>query len=127
MADDAREEDDHGPRSADEAALSARLRRLGEGLDRAGASPPPGGSPADRANVDASAFARGFRLSSEFVAGVLVGAGLGWLADHWLRTSPWGLIVLTMLGFVASVVNLIRASSPGSGNLPNRRADRRQD
>ncbi len=81
----------------------------------------------DRGTADASAFARGFRLSSEFVAGVLAGAGLGWLLDHWLGTSPWGLIGLTMLGFVASVVTLIRASSPGSGNLPNGRADRRQD
>ena len=48
-----------------------------------------------------SGFARGMRLSTELVAGVLVGAFLGWALDRLLATSPWGLIVLLMLGFVA--------------------------
>ncbi len=121
MADDARDENDSGPRPAEGAALSARLRRLGEGLDRAGAERPSGRGQVDRTQASASAFARGFRLSSEFVAGVLAGAGLGWAIDHWLRTSPWGLILLTMLGFTASVVNLIRASGSSSRDLPDRR------
>jgi ATP synthase protein I len=127
MAGDARDEDDHGPRPAEEAALSARLRQLGERLESADSSRTSGAGPVDRGAVDASAFARGLRLSSEFVAGVVAGAGLGWLLDHWLGTSPWGLIVLTMLGFAASVLTLIRASSRDSGNLPDGRADRRQN
>jgi len=60
--------------------------------------------------ADASAFARGFRLSTELVAGVLVGAGLGWLIDRWLGISPWGLIVFLMLGFAAGVLNVMRAA-----------------
>jgi ATP synthase protein I len=127
MAGDAREQDDDGPRSTNETVLSERLTRLGERLDATGASRQPGADPGNRATLDPSALARGLRLSSEFVAGVLAGAGLGWLVDHWLKTSPWGLIGLTLLGFVASVVNLVRASSAGAGDLPNRRADRRQD
>ena len=51
-----------------------------------------------------SAFARGFRLSTELVAGVLVGAGLGWLLDRWLGTTPWGLMVFLLLGFAAGVL-----------------------
>jgi ATP synthase protein I len=50
------------------------------------------------------------------VAGVVVGAGLGWGIDHFLSTSPWGLIVFLLLGFIAGVVNVIRSA----GVAPNR-------
>ena len=40
------------------------------------------------------------RLSTEFIAGIIAGALLGWFVDRMLGTSPWGLIVLLMLGFV---------------------------
>src|ERR1700676_2753983 len=110
MADGARGKDD-GARQADEAALAARLKSLGERLgDAAGSQPKT--SPAPRSNADASALARGFRLATEFVVGILAGAGLGWLVDRWFSTSPWGLIVLLLLGFVAGVFNVIRASRP---------------
>ena len=55
-------------------------------------------------------MARGFRLSSELIAGVIVGALIGWGIDHLLSTSPWGLIVFVLLGFTAGVVNVIRAA-----------------
>jgi ATP synthase protein I len=57
-----------------------------------------------------SGFARGFRLSSELVAGVAVGALLGFMIDRWLDISPWGLIVFLMLGFAAGVLNVMRAA-----------------
>ena len=49
-------------------------------------------------------------LSTEFVAGVIAGGLLGWIFDHVFGTKPWGLIVLLMLGFVAGVFNVMRAS-----------------
>ena len=55
-------------------------------------------------------MALGFRLSSELIAGVVVGALLGWAFDHWLSTSPWGLIVFVLLGFTAGVVNVVRSA-----------------
>lgn len=55
-------------------------------------------------------MARGFRLASELIAGVVVGAGIGWGIDHLLSTSPFGLIVFFLLGFVAGVVNLVRSA-----------------
>ena len=55
-------------------------------------------------------MAMGLRLSSELVAGVLVGAGLGWGFDRLLSTSPWGLIVFLLLGFTAGVINVMRAA-----------------
>lgn len=54
---------------------------------------------------------RGFRLASEFVAAILVGAGLGWGVDQLFKTTPWGMIVLLLLGFAAGVLNVIRASA----------------
>lgn len=59
---------------------------------------------------DAQGFAQAMRLSTEFVAGVLVGGGLGWFVDQGLGTSPWGLIVLLLLGFVAGVLNVLRSA-----------------
>jgi len=91
----------------EEAALSARLRRLGERLKQQAAREPE--KPAVT-RTDASAFARGFRLSTELVAGVLVGAFLGWLLDRWLGISPWGLIVFLLLGFAAGVLNVMRSA-----------------
>ena len=108
MADGTRGEGGRTEPPDSEAALSARLKRLGERLDQAG-QPVETGSGSRQTN-DASAFARGFRLSTELVAGVLVGAGLGWLLDRWLGTTPWGLIVFLLLGFAAGVLNVMRAA-----------------
>jgi ATP synthase protein I len=100
----------------DEAALSARLQRLGEGLARQRASEPSNDASENRA-ATAAGYAKGFRLSSELVAGVIVGAGLGWLIDRWFGISPWGLIVFLLLGFAAGVLNVMRSAgvvaSPG--------------
>jgi ATP synthase protein I len=60
-----------------------------------------------------SGLARGLRLSTELVAGVLVGALIGLGLDAWLRISPWGLIVFLLLGFAAGVRNVVRAVNPG--------------
>ena len=100
----------------DEAALSARLQRLGEGLARKRADDPGNDASENRA-ATASGYARGFRLSSELVAGVLVGAGLGWGIDRLFGISPWGLLVFLLLGFATGVLNVMRsagvAASPG--------------
>jgi ATP synthase protein I len=106
MADGTRKPDD--PNLPDEeAALSARLKNLGDRLNQASHADE---SSAPRQSTDMSGFARGFRLSSELVAGVAVGALLGWLLDRWLGTSPWGLIVFLLLGFAAGVLNVMRAA-----------------
>ena len=100
-------------KSPDEAALSARLgsldRRLSDirGSRKIGTDQPGSGDGAARA----SAMALGFRLSSELIAGVVVGALIGWGFDRLLSTSPFGLIAFVLLGFVAGVVNVIRSAA----------------
>src|ERR1700675_646767 len=106
----ARGDDDRKEPPADEAALSARLRLLGERLGHHRSDRPSENEPRQGANADASGLARGLRLSAEFVAGILLGAAMGWLMDRWLGTSPWGMIVLLLLGFAAGVLNMMRAA-----------------
>jgi ATP synthase protein I len=122
MADDARKKNDRAQPSADEAALSARLKRLGEQLGHAHADRHSEGSSSRSPTSDPSAMARGFRLSTELVAGVLVGAAFGWVLDRLLGISPWGLIVFLLLGFAAGILNVMRAAGVDlSGPLdPNR-------
>jgi ATP synthase protein I len=105
--------------SSDEAALSARLgsleHRLSEIRDsRKIGTDQPGTGSGDGA-ARASAMARGFQLSSELIAGVVVGAVIGWGFDRLLSTSPFGLIVFFLLGFVAGVVNVIRSAGVAPG------------
>jgi ATP synthase protein I len=101
-------------KSPDEAALSARLgsldHRLSEIRDNRKIRTDQPGTEQDTAQARASAMAIGLRLSSELVAGVLVGAALGWGFDRLLSTSPWGLIVFLLLGFIAGVINVMRSA-----------------
>lgn len=53
---------------------------------------------------------KAFRLSTEFMAGILAGAGLGYALDTFAGTRPWGMIILLMLGFGAGIWNVMRAS-----------------
>ncbi len=80
------------------ADLSARLRRA-----RARETE-PGGAPRMRMTGIGIAF----RAGVEMVAGIAVGAGTGLLFDHWLGTSPWGLVVFSILGWGAGVLNVYR-------------------
>ena len=109
-------ENGDGGGSSEEAALSERLgnldQRLSEFRDRRTKIEQPAGDGGDRA-ARASAMALGFRLSSELIAGVIVGAGIGWGFDRLLSTSPFGFIVFTLLGFVAGVVNVVRSAGAG--------------
>ena len=87
--------------------LDARRERLSKALE--------GRHEKDRVHEakssGAGGFAKALKIGSEFVAGVLVGAALGWGLDSVAGTSPWGMIVFMMLGFAAGVLNVIRSSS----------------
>lgn len=50
------------------------------------------------------------KISSEFIGGVLVGAGIGYLVDKFAGTAPWGMIVFLLLGFCAGILNVLRAT-----------------
>jgi len=59
---------------------------------------------------DPSGWGMGIRYGTEFAGGVLVGAGLGYLADQGFGWTPWGLLVGVLLGFAAGTLNVVRAA-----------------
>jgi len=110
---DARDERETGSRATTDSDLSARLRQLETQLDRKRDAAPDREKRSEGSSSDYTALGRAFRMSTEFVAGVIAGGGLGWLFDRGLGTSPWGLIVFLMLGFAAGTFNVIRAAGAG--------------
>lgn len=101
-----------GASEAGDPALSERLQRLNAALDKArpkDQSQPVG----SRDTSSSSGMALAFRLGSEFVAGVLVGAAIGWGIDQVLGLAPWGMLVFTLLGFGAGIANMMRAAGEG--------------
>jgi ATP synthase protein I len=103
-----------GRRKSLDAALAARRRKAA--------------AEENRKAGDGAGFATALKLSSEFVAGVLVGAGIGYLLDRFAGTAPWGMIVFLLLGFVAGVLNVLRSAgmvaepdtNKQSGTMPGR-------
>jgi len=91
-------------REETEAALARRLERLGDSLETKRAA-----EAAAKAKGRPSGFAQATKIASEFVAGVIVGAAVGWGIDKAAGTSPWALIVFLLLGFAAGVLNVLRA------------------
>ncbi len=59
----------------------------------------------------ASDYSKGYRLASEFVAGVLVGGLIGYGVDYVAGTLPLFLIVFLLLGFGAGILNMSRAAN----------------
>ena len=62
---------------------------------------------------DRSALPKGMaaimgRVATELVAGVVVGALIGWALDRWLDTSPLFLLVMFFMGAIAGMLNVWR-------------------
>lgn len=98
-----------GSRSPEDEALARRLQSLDTRLGVV-ESKQETLREKDRAPADRSGLGQAFRLSSEFMAGIVVGFGIGWAFDKALGTSPWGMIFFLLLGFAAAVLNVMRAA-----------------
>ncbi len=81
-------------------ALEARLAAARE--REAERNKPVGGAEAD-AN-----YRMGNRVLAELIGGIGGGAFIGWVIDRFAGTSPWGLLVVMVLGIVVSFRNIIR-------------------
>jgi ATP synthase protein I len=113
--DDARREREAGSGPTSDHDLSERLKRLETQLDRKRETAPARKGAFEPSGSGPSGVALAFRMSAEFVAGIIAGGILGWVFDRVLGTSPWGIIVFLMLGFCAGIYNVMRASGSLGG------------
>ncbi len=59
----------------------------------------------------AASYSKGYRLLSEFIAGVLVGGLVGYGIDYVVGTLPLFLIIFLLAGFGAGILNMSRAAN----------------
>ena len=59
---------------------------------------------------DAS-YRLGNRVLAELLGGLLGGAVIGWVIDHFAGTAPWGLLVMLFLGIVVAFRNIFWISN----------------
>lgn len=58
-----------------------------------------------------SGMVMGMRIASEFVSAILVGAAIGYAIDWIFDIAPFAMISFLLLGFVAGVLNVMRAAN----------------
>lgn len=79
------------------------LDEFSERLDRMRAEPDEKGPPSAGAGLG-----RAMRISTELLAGLLVGGALGYGLDRFLESEPWFLLAGLGVGFAAGLRNLSR-------------------
>ena len=62
-----------------------------------------------KAKLPTGGMALAGRVTTELVAGVVVGTFIGWALDNWLGTTPTLMVVFFFLGSAAGMMNVWRA------------------
>ena len=62
-------------------------------------------------------WAVGIRYASDFSAAVIVGGLLGFGFDKLAKTTPWGLLVGIVFGFMAGTRNIVRTAKEMSAGV----------
>jgi ATP synthase protein I len=104
-------------KNASDSELRARLGSLKAALGRAEGAEKPGASPAGEDGAMAGAMSSGLRAATDLAGGIIAGALIGMLADRWLGTSPFLLIIFLVIGAIAGLRSVYRLGSrPTSGS-----------
>lgn len=108
--------------SEDREALKKRAADIGAGLDRITArnvGPDAGPKTSGTyAGTGSKGLGDGFRFVIELFVGICFGAFLGWGIDKFFDIAPWGIIIMTLLGFGAGFWNVIKAAQRANNALP---------
>jgi len=80
-----------------------KLQKLKERIDTAETTnfPPP-----KQKKQSGAGF--GFKISTEIIAALVVGVGIGLIVDKYLGTKPFGLIIFFIFGAIAGFLNVYR-------------------
>ena len=105
---DQRHRQPQGTRVQQDDELTSRYRHLSDQLSRVEDAQESANETRETTGTE---IGRGLKMGTEFVAGVLVGAGIGWVLDQMIGTTPWGLIIFLLLGFAAGVLNVLRSAN----------------
>lgn len=66
-------------------------------------------TPNSKPKSEVSKFSNlGFRIMTELLSGVVIGAGVGYFLDDLFGSKPWLLIVFLLLGGAAGILNVYR-------------------
>jgi ATP synthase protein I len=87
------EPNDKAPQSLDARLAAFEARKAAE---------KPVKAESERAQQD------GYRLLADLIGGVLVGIGFGWLLDHYVHTSPWGMVGGLLIGLGLAIFSIVR-------------------
>lgn len=98
----------NGQQNSSSSNFAERLSKLEADLVKKGALKKQNSK--DGQSENSAQVAQAMKISSEFIAGIVVGALIGWSIDQVAATSPWGLIIFLMLGFAAGVLNVLRVT-----------------
>jgi len=107
-SDDGQHDGGSGKEGGPGAAADPRLQMLQTELKRL--------RPADKAadgkpaTDTMSGIGQAMKMGSEFIAGVIVGAVIGYSIDRLFGTTPWGMIIFLLLGFAAGTLNVMRSA-----------------
>ena len=80
-----------------------KLKDLKERIDTAKSlnTPPP-----KKKKESGAGF--GFKISTEIIAALVVGVGIGLIVDKYFGTKPFGLIIFFIFGAIAGFLNVYR-------------------
>ncbi|PWE57991.1 F0F1 ATP synthase assembly protein [Metarhizobium album] len=106
--------------------LEARRRRLGAKLANIRKEAHDEKASESSAEANRKGYAMAMKLSSEFIAAIIVGALLGYLFDRFVGTAPWGMIVLLLLGFCAGILNVLRSAGMVAAPHPLDKKDKNE-
>jgi len=60
--------------------------------------------------LNSSNLGNAFKISTEFVAAVVVGSTIGFILDNLFGTKPWLIIIFFIIGVIAGMLNVIKSA-----------------
>lgn len=102
-------------RDTEDQRLQQRLEALKSSIGKQAQPGTPAGAGEPGGSASTKGMAAGFRVMTELVATVIVGAAIGWGLDRLTGASPLFLLAFVVLGFAAGFRNVYRL---GMGRKP---------